>query len=123
MSIINTYAWIHDTANSRIDRTIIEGNTIRKLKFNKGIEPRRFINKWPAIIFALRRILKVRGRIKFLIISIINIKLIKTVGVPVGIEWKIIVFLCLNHPNNIIDNHQIRAVGKEIIIWALTVKL
>ena len=51
-----------------------------------GIEPKRFINRCPAIMLALSRILRVRGRIRFLIISIRIIKLIKIVGVPVGTE-------------------------------------
>jgi len=49
------------------------------------IEPRRFIRRCPAIMFALSRIARVKGRIKFLINSIIIMKLIKGVGVPVGI--------------------------------------
>jgi len=48
-------------------------------------EPRRVSNKWPVIIFAVRRIVNVKGRIISLIDSIItindNIK-----GVPDGIK-------------------------------------
>jgi len=44
-------------------------------------------NKWPAIMFAVKRIAKVPGRIKFLIISIQTIKDINNGGVPWGTRW------------------------------------
>ena len=49
--------------------------------------PRRVISKWPAIIFADKRIANVPGRIRFLIVSIHTIKGIRTGGVPCGTRW------------------------------------
>jgi len=46
--------------------------------------PKRLINRWPAIIFAVRRIESVIGRIIFLISSINTIKFINGIGVPLG---------------------------------------
>jgi len=43
------------------------------------------INKWPATILAVNRTDNVMGRMIFLTISMINIKLIKGKGVPIGI--------------------------------------
>lgn len=45
------------------------------------------IIKWPAIIFAAKRIDKVKGRIKCLILSINTIKGAKTNGLPLGTKW------------------------------------
>lgn len=49
----------------------------------------RQIKICPAIIFAVSRIISVKGRIKDLIDSIITIKGIKAGGVPVGTKWAI----------------------------------
>jgi hypothetical protein len=49
--------------------------------------PKSVNNKCPAIILAVNRILKVIGRIIFLIVSIITIKGIRIKGVPWGIKW------------------------------------
>jgi len=45
---------------------------------------------WPAIIFADSRIDKVKGRIKFLIVSIITMKGQRTIGVLRGTKWHIV---------------------------------
>jgi len=50
-------------------------------------DPKRVKSKWPAIIFAVNRIDKVRGRIIKLIDSIITIKGISMNGVPEGVKW------------------------------------
>jgi hypothetical protein len=46
--------------------------------------PRRVNNRWPAIIFAVKRTANVPGRIKLLIVSMITINGISIVGVPCG---------------------------------------
>jgi len=81
------------------------------------------INKCPATILADNRTERVIGRIKFLISSIITIKFIRAVGVPVGTMWIIIFFELFTHPNNIIESHIIIAVVNEIEIWAVGVKI
>jgi len=50
-------------------------------------EPKRVKSKWPAIIFAVNRIDKVKGRIINLIDSIRTIKGISMKGVPEGVKW------------------------------------
>lgn len=45
------------------------------------------MSRWPDNTLAIKRTLKVKGRIKFLINSIINMKKIKSKGVPKGIIW------------------------------------
>jgi len=49
-------------------------------------DPKRDRSKWPAIIFAVRRIDRVNGRIINLIDSIITINGIKINGVPCGVK-------------------------------------
>jgi len=58
-----------------------------------------------------------------LTISIINMKLIKGKGVPRGIVWIIICFVIKFHANIIINNHVENANEKEILIWAVGVKM
>lgn len=58
-------------------------------------------SKWPAIILAVKRIVKVPGRIIFLIVSIKTIKGIKMLGVPCGIMWENIKLVLFNQPNTI----------------------
>lgn len=66
----------------------------------------KVINRWPAIMFAVNRIVKVIGRIIFLIDSIKIIKGIRILGVPWGTKWINICLVLLIHPNNIILNHK-----------------
>jgi len=86
INVTNTYAWISDTAISRI------------VKINRGIEEviilfvdnsakflNNSINKCPATILAVSRTDKVIGRMIFLTISMMNMKLINGNGVPIGI--------------------------------------
>lgn len=60
---------------------------------NKEIDERRWINKWPLIIFAIKRTDKVIGRIKFLTVSIKTIKNLKKIGDPKGTRWAIIILV------------------------------
>lgn len=57
--------------------------------FNNAKEERRWISKWPLIIFAIKRTDKVIGRIKFLTDSIRTIKELKKIGEPKGTKWVI----------------------------------
>lgn len=59
--------------------------TLKDDKFSP-VDPRRAKSIWPAIIFAVNRTARVRGRIISLILSIITIKGIKIEGVPWGVK-------------------------------------
>lgn len=67
-------------------RIIIEEIIIRGGLFIRKFL-RRLNNKCPATMFAVNRTDSVMGRIMFLIISIITIKFIRAIGVPVGTMW------------------------------------
>lgn len=99
--MVNTYAWMIDTDNSKIIKRISIIEII--LKINK--EVLLFINKkirmCPAIILAVSRIANVSGRITFLIVSIIIIKGINARGVLRGIKWANIFWVKFIHPKNI----------------------
>lgn len=57
-------------------------------RFIEGpVFPKSVIRRWPAIILADRRIARVPGRIRFLIVSIKTINGIRTGGVPCGTRW------------------------------------
>lgn len=59
-----------------------------RLLINNPEEPSRVKSKWPAIMLAVNRIAKVRGRIINLIDSIKTIKGIRIGGVPWGVKWE-----------------------------------
>lgn len=61
---------------------------IIKLLIRSPEDPNKVNNKCPAIILAVRRIAKVRGRMINLIDSIKTIKGIKINGVPWGVRWE-----------------------------------
>lgn len=63
-------------------------------------------------MFAINRILKVKGRIVFLIISIKTIKLINANGVPLGTRCANILLVKLIHPYSIKPTH----IGTAIIM-------
>jgi len=81
-----TYAWIIATISSRMLRAIIVGidNNMFLYVMREKFD-RREINKCPATIFAESRTARVIGRIVFLTSSIITIKFIRGVGVPMGV--------------------------------------
>jgi hypothetical protein len=83
----------------------------------------KVINKWPAIIFAVRRIANVPGRIIFLVVSISTIKGIKAGGVPVGIKCLNIFWVLFNHPKNIKDNQIGNENDRLKIKWLVEVKI
>jgi hypothetical protein len=92
-----------------------------------GEDNAKFLNnlssRWPATMFAERRIDKVIGRIMFLVNSISTMKFIRASGVPVGTVWANMCFVLLNHPKIIMAIHIDIAVGRAIIIWAVGVKV
>lgn len=85
--------------------------------------PRRVRRRWPAIIFAERRIAKVPGRIIFLIVSIKTMKGIRIKGVPWGIKWINMCFVLLIHPYNMNLNQRGRANERVKVIWLVEVKM
>lgn len=78
-----------DTAISKIIRRFWV--TIMKVKVLEDREgpddPIKDNNKCPAIILAVRRIARVKGRITSLRDSIMTIKGIRGAGVPWGVRW------------------------------------
>lgn len=92
--IAKTNLWINATAVSSKIKIIINGiDIIKNVSPNKEIDERRWINKWPLIIFAIRRTDKVIGRIKFLTVSIKTIKNLKKIGDPKGTRCDIIILV------------------------------
>lgn len=63
----------------------------------------------PALILATSRTVKVKGRIKILIVSIIIRKGIKTIGAPEGVKWAITCFGEIKNPDTKSNNHKISA--------------
>jgi len=121
---MKTYAWIIATAISnehRIKIIILLINIFIFLIRKKFL--RSLINKCPATMLAVNRTDNVMGRIKFLVISISTIKFSKANGVPFGTVWAIIFFELFAHPKICIASHILNAVGIEINIWALGVKI
>lgn len=114
-----------DTAISNIIRrfwVIIIVNKVQEV--NKGPdEPIRDNNKCPAIIFAVRRIAKVIGRIINLSDSIITIKGIRGIGVPWGVRWVRRLFKYIKILKVIIPNHIGRDKEKQNLICLVEVKM
>ena len=68
-------------------------------------EPKSVNSKWPATMFAAKRMASVAGRITFLTVSMITITGIKNLGVPVGTKWasKLLYWNTIDH--NILPIH------------------
>lgn len=95
-----------------------------KIIINFGpIFPNKVNSKWPAIIFAVNRTVKVIGRIMFLIVSIHTINGISGVGVPCGTKWVNIWFVLFNHPKIKKDNQNGKAIVKFSTKWLVPVKI
>lgn len=84
--------------------------------------PIKDINKWPAIMFAVNRKVKAKGRIIFLISSTNTIKLISKNGVPEGIKWDKKLKIKLNHKKNITANQKEKDKGKVTNKWEVEEK-
>lgn len=85
--------------------------------------PNKVKIKCPAIIFAIKRIAKVKGRIIFLIISINTIKGWRIKGVPIGTRWANINKGWFFHLIIICPNHKGRAKLRVNVIWVEEVKI
>jgi len=81
------------------------------------------ISKCPATMLAVNRTDNVMGRMMLLTISMINIKLIKGKGVPMGIVWIIMCFVIKFQAKIMINNHIENANENEILMWAVGVKI
>lgn len=81
------------------------------------------ISRWPAIILALNRIDKVKGRIIFLIVSIITIKGIKNIGVLLGIKWINVFSVFFFHIKKKQANHKGKAnvIEKDMCLEAVKI--
>lgn len=75
--MVNTNAWIKATIISKPIK-------IKPLTLIKALNVSKLINKCPAVIFALNRRLKVRGRINCLTVSTKTINLTKYSGLLEG---------------------------------------
>lgn len=79
--------------------------------------------KWPAIILAANRIDKVKGRIKWLILSIITINGDNNKGLPSGTKWAAVILKFLNQPIIKNDNQKTNPKPKVTTGWAVEVKI
>lgn len=81
---MKTYDWIIETADSKVRRAVwtIIKILIKGIGIDLPVFPRSVINRCPAIILAVNRIARVKGRIIFLIVSMHTIKGINNPGVP-----------------------------------------
>lgn len=113
------------TADSRVKRIIwIKINSGVKIIINLGPKfPNKVRSKWPAIIFAVNRIVNVIGRIIFLIDSIKIINGIRILGVPWGTKWVNIWLVILIQPNNIILIQRGSVIDKLMIKCLVLVKI
>jgi ribosomal protein L30E len=113
------------TAISKLARAIwaliTTGSAISGVK--GVIEVSRETSKCPAIILAVSRMARVRGRIMFLIVSTSTIKGIKIVGVPLGIKCTRRFVVLNSHPCIIKPSQSERAIVNEIDIWEVAVKI
>lgn len=85
--------------------------------------PNKVTRRWPAIIFADKRIANVPGRIIFLIVSIITRKGKRILGAPWGTKWANIWIEFLYQPNNIKVNHKDKLNVKVKFICLVLVKI
>lgn len=109
-----TYAWINETPISSEHKTDWTKDNIITITgdFKFILFPINVINKCPETIFAIKRILKVKGRIAALINSIKTINLINGRGVPFGTRWENILFVYFAQPYRKNPIH----IGNEINI-------
>jgi hypothetical protein len=73
-------------------------NWINRRLLMDDADPRSLIKRWPAVILAVSRIAKVKGRIRFLKLSIKTRNGIRRVGVFMGTKWQAILLKVKNHP-------------------------
>lgn len=114
-----------DTAISRIKRRVWEKiiSTIKLIFNDEPDDPSSDKRRWPAIILAVSRIAKVKGRIISLISSIITINGIKINGVPLGVRCEnrsLIKFIILYV---IIPNQKDKDIDRQKLICLDAVKI
>jgi len=80
-------------------------------------------NRCPATMLADSRIDRVIGRMMLLTSSIITMKFIKAVGVPVGTMCVSMLSVLLDQPKIIIAIHIDIAIGREIMMWEVGVNV
>jgi hypothetical protein len=81
--------------------------------------PSSSIKRWPAVMLAVSRTHRVRGRIVLLISSINTMKFISAVGVPCGSRCASMCFVFLVHPKSIREAQRIKARGEDITTCAV----
>jgi len=99
-----------------------EDRKVLLIDISEKLESRE-IKRWPATILADNRTDSVIGRIRLLIISIMTMKFMRGVGVPIGVICTSIFFGELIHPFSMDDIHRVREIVKVINMWAVGVKL
>lgn len=100
-------------------------NKILIIKYDRDepVFPSNVINRWPAIILAVKRIASVPGRIIFLIVSIHTINGIKIGGVPWGTKWANMWIVFLIQPYIINLNHKGKAKVNVKVKCLVAVKI
>ena len=113
-----------ETPNSNKSKTLWKINEFKNPNIlNILILDKRLIIKCPAIILAANRIANVKGRIKWLIISIITIKGAKYSGLPWGTKWAALFLKFFVHPIIKKDIQKVIPNPKVTNGWAVKVKI
>lgn len=119
ISVMNTYAWIQATADSKTVKIKGAGmakGTMMLGRANKEF-PSRVISRCPAIRLAVSRTQSVIGRIRFLVNSINTMKDIRAFGVPCGTKCASMWFVFLTHPNKTMASQKVRESGRVVVKW------
>lgn len=87
------------------------------------VDPRRQSKRWPAIMLAVNRMARVKGRIIRLIDSINTINGISEGGVPEGVRWASKLFKYLVILKIIIDNQRVSERAIQNLICLVAVKI
>lgn len=94
---MNTYAWMHATADSSVARRAVA--QMRPISAAAGADapwpPSSDISKCPATILAASRTANATGRTNNLTVSITTIKGTRAPGVPSGTRWAILWLNCI----------------------------
>jgi hypothetical protein len=125
ISVMNTYAWMQATADSRIVRMI--GVNIVSMVTVGVVDmrnlPRSDMSKCPAIRLAVSRTHNVIGRIRFLVISMATMKNMSGGGVPCGRRCVSMCFVFLVHPNSTTGIQSVNDSGRVVVKWEVGEKI
>lgn len=123
--VMKTYAWIKATADSRIVkiRGIGRAAMLIKVPMEANAFPRRDINRWPAMRFAVSRTHNVIGRIMLLTSSITTINIIRAAGVPWGTKWDSMWLVFFSQPKSIKESQNISEIGRVMVMWEVGEKI